>query len=119
MGNKVTVVKGDVTEVFEDVIGHQVGNGAIQVLESSGNQRIINSFDDVTVELDEEAAAQFAFDLVTMQANAEARADNTSAEQAYVEPEVAGEDDDVDADGHDDGSVADSEEDADAEPVKH
>jgi len=75
MGNTVTVIKGDVTEVFVDVIGHQIGNGAIQVLERSGNQRIINSFDDVKVELDEDAAAQFAFDVQEMEAGAVARSE--------------------------------------------
>lgn len=67
MGNKVTVVRGAETLVFEDVIGHQVGNGAVQILERSGNQRIINNYDDVFVALDEEAAAQFAIDLAQME----------------------------------------------------
>lgn len=79
MGNTVTVVKGDVTEVFEDVIGHQIGNGAIQILKRDGGQRIINAFDDVTVTLDEDAAAQFAFDLQAMESGAEAKAEAEAA----------------------------------------
>ncbi len=67
MGNKVTVVKGEVTEVFEDVIGHQIGNGAIQILERNGNHRIINNFCDVRVELDDEAAKNFAFEVEAME----------------------------------------------------
>lgn len=67
MGNTVTVVRGDESFVFENVIGHQVGNGAVQILERNGNQRIINRYDDVFVKLDEEAAAQFAMDLAEME----------------------------------------------------
>jgi len=68
MGNTVTVEKGNNTEVFEDVLGHQVGNGAIQILERNGNQRIINNYDEVWVELDEEASNSFEFDLKSMEA---------------------------------------------------
>ena len=32
MGNTVAVVKNGQVEIFEDVVGHQIGNGAIQIL---------------------------------------------------------------------------------------
>lgn len=67
MGNKVTVIKNGVTEVFENVLGHQVGFSHLQVMERSGNQRIINDFDDITIELDEQAAANFAEELFNME----------------------------------------------------
>lgn len=87
MGNTVTVIKGDVTEVFENVLGHQVGNGAIQILERNGNQRIINAYDDISVELDEEARAKFEFDLLAMEKNAEEAA-NVAADAANDEDEA-------------------------------
>lgn len=80
MGNKIVVKKGHVEEVFEDVLGHQVGNGAVQVLERSGNQRIINAFDDVTVVLDEEAAEKFAKDLEVMEDPVEEEVDPSQVE---------------------------------------
>lgn len=71
MGNKVTVTRIEGNELksyeFENVIGHQVGNGAVQILERSGNQTIINNYFDVFVELDEEAKAKFAIDLAEME----------------------------------------------------
>ena len=88
MGNKVSVEKGGVVEIFEDVIGHQIGNGAIQILERSGNQRIINNYDDVTVELDEGAAAQFAMDLAQMENPLVGTAPTTDEDEA-VESEEA------------------------------
>jgi len=68
MGNKV-IVKLDTGEnvEFEDVVGHQVGNGAVQILERSGNQRIFKNFNEVEIILAEETAAKFAFDLAEME----------------------------------------------------
>ncbi len=59
MSNTVTIRKGDVVEVYEDVLGHQVGNGAIQILMMNGNNRIIFSPDDIDVTLDEAGNQKF------------------------------------------------------------
>lgn len=70
MGNKVTVNKGAYAEEFDDVLGHQIGNGCIVVLTRDGNQKIVFSPDDVTIELDEEATKKFVDDLDKMEAEA-------------------------------------------------
>lgn len=67
MGNTVTVKKGDVIEVYEDVLGHQVGYSHIQVLERNGNQRIISDFDEIDIVLDEAAREKFERDLFDME----------------------------------------------------
>jgi len=90
MGNTVTVVKDEITEVFEDVLGHQVGNGAIQILERNGNQRIINNFDDVLVFLDKEASEKFEFDLKAMEAGVPEEGSPVSEREDNVVP-IAGE----------------------------
>ncbi len=71
MGNTVVVNKNGGEEIFTDVLGHQIGNGAIQVLARDGNQRIIFAPDDVTIQLDDEASAKFTDDLVAMETKAE------------------------------------------------
>lgn len=70
MGNKVTVTRGDETFVFDNIVMHQIGNGAVQIVERSGSQRVINNYDDVFIELDEEATAAFQMDLAQMEAGA-------------------------------------------------
>jgi len=127
MGNTVTVTKGDVVEVFENVVGHQVGNGAIQVLERSGDQRIIAGFDDVTVTLDDEASANFEFDLLAMEAKA-AEPATTAPAAVPREPEDKVSEDqypirDLDA-AEDDSAIDEAEDDieddaAEAEPQVH
>lgn len=87
MGNTVTIIKDGVTETFENVLGHQIGNGAIQIIERNGNQRVVNNFDDVTIILDDEAAAKFEFDLLAMEKGAEDNAQ--AAEEADAEDAVA------------------------------
>ena len=62
MGNTVTINKGDSVEVYEDVLGHQVGNGAIQVLMPNGNSRIVFAPDNVDITLDEEGNTKFEQD---------------------------------------------------------
>lgn len=59
MGNKVIVHKNDVEEVFEDVLGHQIGNGALQVLFMEGGSRIIFNPDDVDIVLDDDTTEEF------------------------------------------------------------
>jgi len=72
MGNTVTVTKNGSNEQFIDVLGHQIGNGCIQVLQRDGTQRIIFSPDDVFIELDDEGSKKFTDDLVKMETEAEA-----------------------------------------------
>ena len=53
--NKIKVVsENGSVERFENVVGHQVGGGAVQVILNDGTQRIINNFATVDVEPDEE-----------------------------------------------------------------
>ena len=53
--NKIKVVcENGSVERFENVVGHQVGGGAVQILLNDGSQRIINGFATVDVEPDEE-----------------------------------------------------------------
>ena len=59
MGNKVIVRKNGEEETFTDVLGHNVGNGAIQVLFMEGGSRVIFNPDDIDIILDEEATDQF------------------------------------------------------------
>ncbi len=56
--------------VFDDVIGHQVGNGAVQVMNRDGTQYIYNNFQEVFIDLDDEEKAAFQ---ATIE-NAEAKA---------------------------------------------
>lgn len=72
MGNNVLVVTESGEEVrFEDVVGHQIGNGAVQILERNGNQRVFNKFREVAIQLDQEASSKFAYDLAEMEATPE------------------------------------------------
>lgn len=57
--NTVTVTYFDnedhrINEVFEDVVAHQIGGGAVQIVLHDGVQRIINNFTTVDVEPSEE-----------------------------------------------------------------
>ena len=53
--NKVTVhCENGSVERFDNVVGHQVGGGAVQIILNDGSQRIINNFATVDVEPDEE-----------------------------------------------------------------
>ncbi len=45
--------------VFEDVIGHQIGNGAVQIMNRDGTQNIYNNFREIFVDLDDEEKATF------------------------------------------------------------
>lgn len=88
MGNTVKVVKAGTVETFADVVGHQIGNGAIQILERNGNQRIINNFEDVTITLDETAAKNFAFEIAAMESQGEAEVSEETAEAILAATEA-------------------------------
>ncbi len=45
--------------VFENVIGHQIGNGAVQIMNRDGTQNIYNNFREIFVDLDDEEKATF------------------------------------------------------------
>lgn len=91
----IRIVRGDEEFVFEDILGHQIGNGAVQVLMMDGDQRVINGYTDVFYTLSEEEKADYAFKI----AQAEAEAAAMQAQRAVVDP--AGYED---ADEEDDGS---------------
>jgi len=56
----VTVIKQDnSTEEFLDVVGHQVGNGAVQLMFKDGSQKIYNGFVQVDIDLDKEEQADW------------------------------------------------------------
>lgn len=68
MGNNVTVTRGDEKFEFENIVMHQIGNGAVQIVERNGNQTVVNRFDEVYITLDEESRAQFDMDLAQLEA---------------------------------------------------
>ena len=47
----------EVTETFDDVVGHQIGGGVVQIVLPSGVQRIIANFCEVDVIPDDETQA--------------------------------------------------------------
>ena len=63
--NKVTVkhwpIDADdvVVDVFEGVVGHQIGNGAVQVIFPDGSIKVIANFSVIDIEPDEEAKEKF------------------------------------------------------------
>ena len=107
MGNTVKVVKAGTVEVFEDVVGHQIGNGAIQILERNGNQRVINNFEDVTITLDETAAKNFAFEVAAMEAKGEVEVSVEEEEALLAATEMEVEDVEDEDGGVSDGSGED------------
>jgi len=89
MGNTVTIYKGEGVEVHEDVLGHQVGNGAVQILLPNGNSRIVFAPDDIDITLDEEGNARFEADLEQKIAEAGRQVD--ASDQRPVEEQVKAE----------------------------
>lgn len=87
MGNNVTVTRGEEKFEFENIVMHQIGNGAVQIVQRDGNQTVINRFDEVYITLDEESRAQFEMDLAQMEGqNAPADEDGEVVEE--TEPTV-------------------------------
>ncbi len=87
MGNKVVVRKNGQEEVFENVLGHQVGYSHIQVLLRDGSQRIISSFDDIDITLDEDGVKKFEDELESMENPPEEAANDSPS---LVEPPQIG-----------------------------
>ncbi len=57
--------------VFEDVIGHQIGNGAVQIMNRDGTQNIYNNFREIFVDLDDDEKASFTKQIETAEKAAE------------------------------------------------
>ncbi len=56
----ITVVKQNEESVtFNDVMGHQVGNGAVQLIMEDGTQFVFNNFIEVFVDFSDEEKADF------------------------------------------------------------
>ena len=72
--SSVTIVKENgESEVFKDTIGHQIGNGAIQVMLGDGTQKIFNNFREVAIDLDDEEKSSFKKTIEAAEANARAK----------------------------------------------
>ena len=67
MGNNVRVTRGEEEFTFENIVLHQIGNGAVQIVQRDGNQTVINRFDEVYITLDDDSRAQFEMDLKQME----------------------------------------------------
>ena len=76
----VTKANGDILE-FENTIGHQIGNGAVQVMLGDGTQYVFNNFIEVFIDLDEEEKGLFKDRIAQAEANAAAK----MAEQGKAE----------------------------------
>ena len=82
--SSVTVKKSDGQEVtFKDTIGHQIGNGAVQIMEASGEQSIFNNFISVKVNLTAKEKKAFKESIKRAEANAQAKID--AQEKAHQE----------------------------------
>ncbi len=56
--------------VFEDVIAHQIGNGAVQIMNRNGTQNIYNNFREIFVDLDDDEKASFTKQIETSEKEA-------------------------------------------------
>ncbi len=75
--SKITVTKADGTEEeFTETIGHQIGNGAVQIMMNDGTQVIFNNFKEVFIDLDEDEKASFKERIVEAEAAAQAKLEN-------------------------------------------
>jgi len=79
----VTVTLADGTDkVFdENTFGHQIGNGAVQIMLKNGGQEIYNNFQKVIIVPNEQEQADFEQQV----ANAEAKAEAMEAERQALE----------------------------------
>ena len=88
--NNVTVtyrdVCGEIVEVFDNVVGHQVGGGSVQVILNTGVQRIINNFISVDVIPDEATQARSL--KMAEQAYSGVSDDKDTSEPQEVKPET-------------------------------
>jgi len=84
MSNVVSITKGADTWVFDDVFGHQAGQGMVQVMHENGNSTIINGFDEMTIVLDAEQQEAFKAKLAFHEEAAK-QAQETSEQQDQLE----------------------------------
>ncbi len=71
---KVVVVKEDGTKkIFKNTVGHQIGNGAVQVMMTDGSQRVYNNFKEVYVDLDADDKKAFKLRMEAAEAAAKAQ----------------------------------------------
>lgn len=68
----VTKANGEL-EVFEKTMGHQIGNGAVQVMNEDGTQVVFNNFQEVHVDLDDEEKTAFKKRITDVEEQAKAR----------------------------------------------
>ena len=72
----LVVRKSDGQEVsFRDTIGHQIGNGAVQVMKGNGEQVIYNNFIEVKINLSPKEKQAFKNTIAKAEANAQAKID--------------------------------------------
>jgi len=72
--SSVTVRKSDgQTVTFRDTIGHQIGNGAVQIMKGNGEQVIFNNFIDVEIKLNAQEKKSFKESVALAEAKAKAR----------------------------------------------
>lgn len=80
--SKLVVRKSDGQEIeFKDTIGHQVGNGAVQIMMGNGEQRIFNNFIEVSILLTAKEKKEFKARMAKAEADAKAKID--AQEAAY------------------------------------
>lgn len=68
MGNNVTLVKNNgETLTFSNILGHQVGNGVVQILLRNGGSIIHDNWDNMVIILDDEQEKAFTEKLDKME----------------------------------------------------
>lgn len=100
MGNNVTVTRGEEKFEFENIVMHQIGNGAVQIVQRDGNQTVINRFDEVYITLDAESRAQFEMDLATMEAQSQGQL--PVEDEEFDEPQEAVEEEELEEEASED-----------------
>ncbi len=72
--SSVVIKKSDGQEVvFKDTIGHQIGNGAVQIMKGNGEQEIYNNFISVSIKLTAKEKQAFKKTVAAAEAKAKAR----------------------------------------------
>jgi len=71
--SSITVKKSDGQSVnFRNTIGHQIGNGAVQIMKGNGEQAIFNNFIEIQINLTDEEKKKFKKSIKAAEARAEA-----------------------------------------------
>lgn len=86
MGNNVTIRKGSQNMKFENILGHQIGNGAVQIINRDGSQTIVGNFDRVDIELSGEDKERFIADLEKAEQAAEFQQAEAEAKERAGQP---------------------------------